>query len=92
MDEKIKITEIVAESFRAIGQPKIDDLIFVCESGSVFEKYDSIIGIPVYCVPFLNVCGGLLLASKNSDWNSIGIKLNQFQKEMEDNMMGFDND
>lgn len=83
---RIKLIDAVAAALRSIGQPPIENLIFVCEEGSRFEKYDFLVGIPVYVVPFLSARGGLLLAStaKSYDWNSIGRKCLKFQEELED--------
>lgn len=88
----VNVTEIVARAFRAIGQPDINGLIFVCESDSIFSAYDSIIGIPVYSVPSLDIRGGLLLASKDYRWDTMGKTCIRFQSEMEIQMYDIEED
>lgn len=82
-DQKTAFIEKVAQAFRAIGQPDIKDLIFVCESEGEFAQFDEILGIPVFKVPFLNVRGGLLLACREQGWTPTSYKLLKFQQEME---------
>lgn len=73
----------VSDAFRDIGQPDIEGLVFVCDSEGDFARFESIMGIPVYKVPGLNVRGGLLLAGKTAGWNDLNHKLVKFQQEME---------
>lgn len=81
---RTELIEKVAEALRAIGQPDTTDLIFVCEGeGSFAELGDEILGIPLYKVPFLQIRGGLLLASKEVGWTPLSQKLLRFQGEME---------
>ena len=83
IESKNELIEKVAEAFRAIGQPEIRNLIFVCESEGDFAQFETIIGIPVYKVPFLNVRGGLLLAGMDEGWTKLNRQLLKFQQEME---------
>lgn len=92
MSKNTDVIGIVAQAFREIGQPNIEGLVFVCDSESVFNNYDKILGIEVYSAPFLNVSGGLLLGSKDYRWNTTGKICVKFQEIMEDLTAGIEED
>ena len=83
-----EIIERVAQAFRQIGQPDTDNLVFVCAAEDEdYMDMESILGIPLFRVPFLNVLGGLLLATKGDagyDNEGIGYRLIKFQEYMEE--------
>lgn len=87
MDEMIPtkqyLLDLVSDAFRAIGQPEIKNLIFVCDSEGDFAQFEAIFGIPVYKVPCLNIRGGLMLAGKDAGWTELNHRLLKFQREME---------
>lgn len=81
---KAELINKVAAALREIGYPDTTNLIFVCSAESGYaEVGDTMLGIPIYTVPYLDIRGGLLLAGRDMGWTDLNRKLLQFQGEME---------